>query len=799
MAGLNEHPDRPGPPASTDAFLARLYQLLAGRHPYKPELEWARELLSDAGRDPVTLLGNLIYQFEGGLERIPVRALAEGAALFSGHFQPQGERLASFLNVIDGAFSALEHHAAVSASARADGGAAVVRVLNPLEYASDEIVLIGIVRKGDPDCSIRIHVNDDPVMDAEPVRPGFSMCSVRLPRALTAQDRVIVQAGEKRLEFKPALDGPISQDALEAAQKRLSASAPPDSVPASAGCCFLSRYMFAAKLPASNPVNADNWPFEDHLAIYRTLRRLSPDLIVEDDYVQALAQLETISGFQAPLLFFLEFWKDRRSGLYDQLKTSERWRRTAALADRILPGGWRWLRLGLDVDCASLTEPAYSLHGLQINRWAAHRLDNAGESHARSLSRSELAERLLAAISDAGAAGARRLIEPGWVDFVLERAGPADAGDLRAVLLAIRDGENIAPAPGPGVAVIGETERSLGDVARSAATALNGFGRKALSRPVAGFIRRTSRLKPETGTILFCANAQRILDMYAAQYTDLTRRNTVAFPFWETTRLPEMHAQALSRVSRVVTATRFVEDTVRASLGDDADVVTIGLPIDLPQGLARAGRSGPTTFLSIADVHSGLARKNPLGSIQAFQKAFPGNRDVRLVLKIRSIDEDHWGAGEDWPLIQNLAARDDRVEIVLGDLPAEEYWAMIAEADCFLSLHRGEGFGYGLAHSLALGIPVVSTDFSGPRDFCTEETGYPVAASLTPVPYEKMDQTESLGDWAEPDPDAAVEQMRAVHGDYGAALARAERGSVLIGSIYSQDRFARQLSEALAF
>lgn len=799
MAGLNERLESPDLPASPDEFLQRLYQFLTGRHPYKPEMEWARELLSDTGRDPVTLLGNLIYQFEGGVERIPVRALAEGAALFSGYFQPRGERLAAFLNVIDGALSALEHHAAISDSARSEGGAAVIRVLDPMEYDPAEIVLIGIVRKSDPDCCVQISVNGEPVMPSEAVQTGFSLRRITLPRPLTPQDKVSIKVGGSLLEFHPGAGGTISAEAAEDAQKRLLASAPPDSVPPSAGCCFLSRYMFAAKLPASDPVNADHWPFEDHLAIYRTLRRLSPDLIIEDDYIQALAQMETVSGFQAPLLFFLEFWKDRRSGLFDQLKRLDRWRRTAALADRILPGGWRWLRLGLDIDCASLTEPAYSLFGLQINRWAAHRLDKAGQAHAGTLSRTELAERLLAAIAAAGGAGAHRLIEPAWLDFVLDHLNAEDAEALKPALRRVRDGEIVMDRPGPGIVVIGETERSLGDVARSAAASLNSFGRKTQNRPVAGFIRRSVRLKPETGTILFCANAQRILDMYAAQYTELTRRNTVAFPFWETSRLPEMHAQALSRVSRVVTATRFVEETVRASLGETADVVTVGLPIDTPEGLARAGGNGPTTFLSIADVHSGLARKNPLGSIQAFQKAFPGNRDVRLVLKIRSIDEDHWGAGEDWPLIQNLAAGDDRIEIVLGDLPAQEYWTMIADADCFLSLHRGEGFGYGLAHSLALGIPVISTDYSGPRDFCTDDTAYPVPAGLTPVPYEKMDQTESLGDWAEPDLDAAVEQMRAVKGDYDVALARANRGRALIESLYSQEKFARQLSDALAF
>ena len=40
--------------------------------------------------------------------------------------------------------------------------------------------------------------------------------------------------------------------------------------------------------------------------------------------------------------------------------------------------------------------------------------------------------------------------------------------------------------------------------------------------------------------------------------------------------------------------------------------------------------------------------------------------------------------------------------------------------DCFLSLHRAEGFGRGIAEAMQLGLHVITTGYSGNMDFCDE-------------------------------------------------------------------------------
>jgi glycosyltransferase involved in cell wall biosynthesis len=59
--------------------------------------------------------------------------------------------------------------------------------------------------------------------------------------------------------------------------------------------------------------------------------------------------------------------------------------------------------------------------------------------------------------------------------------------------------------------------------------------------------------------------------------------------------------------------------------------------------------------------------------------------------------------------------------------------------DCFVSLHRSEGFGRNIAESMLLGKPVIVSDYSGNQDFTNEETAFLVGGSLVPL---------SAGDYA---------------------------------------------------
>ncbi len=102
-----------------------------------------------------------------------------------------------------------------------------------------------------------------------------------------------------------------------------------------------------------------------------------------------------------------------------------------------------------------------------------------------------------------------------------------------------------------------------------------------------------------------------------------------------------------------------------------------------------------------------------------------------------------------------------RITILQGDWQRADVLALMASVDCFVSLHRSEGFGLGMAEAMFLGKPVIGTSFSGNTEFLTEETGFPVPYHMRAV--EQGEYPYSAGNsWAEPDIRTAAGMMRSV-------------------------------------
>jgi hypothetical protein len=82
--------------------------------------------------------------------------------------------------------------------------------------------------------------------------------------------------------------------------------------------------------------------------------------------------------------------------------------------------------------------------------------------------------------------------------------------------------------------------------------------------------------------------------------------------------------------------------------------------------------------------------------------------------------------------------------------------------DCYVSLHRSEGFGLTLAEAMSLAKPVIATGYSGNMDFMTPTNSFPVKYGMIPLeqdypPYDKGSA------WADPSQDHAAELMQLVY------------------------------------
>lgn len=170
-------------------------------------------------------------------------------------------------------------------------------------------------------------------------------------------------------------------------------------------------------------------------------------------------------------------------------------------------------------------------------------------------------------------------------------------------------------------------------------------------------------------------------------------------------------------------------------------------------------------FLTLFDLNSYSARKNPRAAIEAFRRAaLPSVGSAKggaaLVIKVQNVA----GNEADFSALQ-ASVRDLPGTVLLTEtLSRADIYALEAACDCFVSLHRSEGFGLAIAESMLLGKPVISTDWSATAEFVNADNGCPVRAKLITLeqnhgPYAKGST------WADPDPVHAAEWMTRLFAD----------------------------------
>ncbi|WP_230412956.1 glycosyltransferase family 4 protein [Paraburkholderia antibiotica] len=265
---------------------------------------------------------------------------------------------------------------------------------------------------------------------------------------------------------------------------------------------------------------------------------------------------------------------------------------------------------------------------------------------------------------------------------------------------------------------------------------------------------------------------------------------------WELPHWPSAFGSTHEFVDEIWAQSRFVE-AVYARLGRTrVRHMPMAVVIPTPQAIDRRRYGLPENdflFYLMFDGNSWLTRKNPVAGIQAFKQAFaqetPG---VGLVIKAMNVRNDD----PTWRQVLELAAADSRIHIVSERLNRQDTIDFMACCDAYISLHRSEGFGRVIAEAMALGQPVVATNFSGNVDFCDEQTAFLVDGEL--VPLRAGDYLFHEGQyWCDPDVNLAASQIARLFGDVALRERVAQAGRERIERDYSMAAVARAYAQRL--
>ena len=338
-----------------------------------------------------------------------------------------------------------------------------------------------------------------------------------------------------------------------------------------------------------------------------------------------------------------------------------------------------------------------------------------------------------------------------------------------------------APGRAPSVNVVGDFRSSTGlaEAARRSVGALldAGVGVEVVEVDLQA-PRSSNRLRPEIEALP--RGRSSVIDIHYENTNEFSRlddavvrppgRQTYAIAswYWELPELPWDFLPSIDRVDEIWVATEYVQQifarvTTKPVLVMPAVVEGVVKPQHGRAHFCLPERS--CLFFYNFDASSSYARKNAFGLLDAFERAFPAQqrgRQATLVLKAIRLD---WLPELEQVLRARVAALSGI--LITDDLSNEEMASLLDVVDVYVSLHRSEGFGLGMAEAMRLGKPVIATAYSANTDFCTAANSRQVGYRLVAITDEDhryhppMTGLYRAGQlWADPDLEQAAYWMR---------------------------------------
>lgn len=298
-------------------------------------------------------------------------------------------------------------------------------------------------------------------------------------------------------------------------------------------------------------------------------------------------------------------------------------------------------------------------------------------------------------------------------------------------------------------------------------------------------------------------NAESTPLAYAYQPDVFSGSYNIGYFFWELDMPAYCHYLGMELLDEIWVSTEYGVQIYKPD-AKDKPVVNVGMCYEEHPDITReASRAYVNRRFRFDDSHyvclvafdsfSFVQRKNPVSVLKAFQKAFEGVPEARLVVKTQNRDsvfdpvQVHL-----WDRVDAIITGDPRIVVMNETLSYHDLLQLKAGSDCYISLHKSEGWGFGMIEAMSLRVPVICTAYSGNMDFCSEETAWLVGYEERELRQGDYIFVRPGSTWAEPDVDDAARQIRAAYDDPAAREARAEAAYAHISQNFSAKAIAQR-------
>ena len=273
----------------------------------------------------------------------------------------------------------------------------------------------------------------------------------------------------------------------------------------------------------------------------------------------------------------------------------------------------------------------------------------------------------------------------------------------------------------------------------------------------------------------------------------LSPERIVGMTVWETNRVPDAWLNPIQAVRELWIPCGFNAEVFGPATG--------GRLFELPHpttciepGIRRSFPGiGDHEFL-VYSIFEWQHRKSPIELMETYLRAFQDEEETVFFVKTNPAARQ--AALDAVKLARSHTGSRARIELCCEIWQEEQIRSLHQRGDCYLSLHRGEGWCYPLFDAACHGTPAVATAYSGPMEYLDPEAHYLVPWRSAPV-LQKYTYYDARMRWAEPDCDIAVAKLRDVYRDRVCARKRATEAAVFLRSRYAPSEIGRQAKERL--
>jgi glycosyltransferase involved in cell wall biosynthesis len=266
--------------------------------------------------------------------------------------------------------------------------------------------------------------------------------------------------------------------------------------------------------------------------------------------------------------------------------------------------------------------------------------------------------------------------------------------------------------------------------------------------------------------------------------------------FWETDKIPQDFAANVELMDEIWTGSKHNAQAIRnAGVTKPIHIIPEAIDTDIPQKIDpykihELPDNLKYTFYSIFEW---TERKNPTALLEAYWKAFEGVTDVALVLKTYVDNFTPDKKNEIDNEIRSIKRRLNLthyapVFLYRGLMDRHQVYRFHKSFDCFVSAHRGEGWGIPQMEALLLGNPIISTGCGGIHEYLVNNIhGKLIPYQMVPLRENSRNKQWYTQDqqWAEIDQEELGKAMLFAYQNKAEMQEMGERGQRLVKEVFN--------------